>query len=1031
MKKILTTFLLLTIAAPAWCETLDVKNVQIVDRNQNPIPGMTVKDNNSDNQVSTNSDGRFSITCTLEGDSCYFHVKKDNCEYTKLPWTKVDNNGTEYKTKRTVMTPLSGCVYSVKTSNTKSNSNSDSADTISVSGIVTDEDGEPFSGALVYVTSNNNINTTTDVDGRFKLTFDKSRGNKITVSSYSYKEQTLPASSNMSVKMELEGPGGLEIEETTTTTTNKCSLSDTLKKLNAKSAKFKETGKTVGTTKTKEQICIPTECESDKYVLINADTLSAKCVENQVGKKCPSDLLNLKYPDANPEKTFVSEIDKDGTPSACNVKDCQNGYIPNSDGSGCQSTACTPDDPNAASGKYESKDGKIVCVTDKCNSGFDLKNGKCEVRMVVSDEDMKKLKDNAQKMRENETSLENRTIGSAAIGATGAGGMMALSALSEQTADADAERAMRAYLETFRCDYGSGKNSRGGETNVELPGGNDMFNLYAQYAALANDLRLRKTALGMKPGIESEVVIDKAETGLYDDVGTGITGGAYASVARALMNPNGEDAKMWAAQKEKTAENLKTGLTTAGIGVAVGVLGNVALNSGESKKNKVNEILANVKLKPLVNALQTLEDNVSALPAVSQKCPDGADGAYPDCTCTNKNQYFNKEEVSCISCPDTNHIVNENNECKCPSDMAPDTNDPTKCSAVKPACTLTGDINADCTCMPNAQQNGNKCKCPYGVSDNKCADAPKSNKKLAAFELSADNLFAPSSSKLTNNAEDALNAFIRDAQGKASENQLNLESGTDYCLIIVGKTDRTQFKKGSSMNNQKLSENRANAVKNKLKSAFNEKNIKAYGIADKECTKAEYPKANDAQCRRVDISLIDSSCDSAESGQEESVNTTSVESVQPAVAQSTSQATEQVAQQKDTVAQQNTTNESQSNARVITNYDCYNFDDLKQNTTACMISKVRNIKDNSDKTLISNFLNESDNTGKVNRVKRLSTDYAGSVNEFVIEIEYNINQNDTDTFCSELEKKVCTNTDECRVMGNKQYKTCSLVRKRH
>jgi hypothetical protein len=115
-----------------------------------------------------------------------------------------------------------------------------------------------------------------------------------------------------------------------------------------------------------------------------------------------------------------------------------------------------------------------------------------------------------------------------------------------------------------------------------------MVALYTEYATLANDLKIRKDALGLRPGIESEVVIDKADTGLYDNVGVGIVGGGYASIARALMNPDGDDAKAWAAQREKTATTLKTGGIVAGTGIVGGAVGNIAINGFDGKKLDVN-----------------------------------------------------------------------------------------------------------------------------------------------------------------------------------------------------------------------------------------------------------------------------------------------------------------------------------------------------------------------------------------------------------------------------------------------------------
>ncbi|MDE6571301.1 MAG: OmpA family protein [Alphaproteobacteria bacterium] len=207
----------------------------------------------------------------------------------------------------------------------------------------------------------------------------------------------------------------------------------------------------------------------------------------------------------------------------------------------------------------------------------------------LSEEDPKKqieeLSQNAQNMRAKEQSIENKTLGAASMATTGIGAMNLMSGMAEQNADDDAERAMKAYLETFRCNYGGGSNFKGGEVNIELPGGNDLAALRREYMALAADLKQRKEQLGIAPGIESEVILDQAATGLYDDVGTGITGGAYTSVARALMNPAGDDAAAWNAQKADAASKTKTGLITAAAGVAIGVVGDIALNRNNTDQS--------------------------------------------------------------------------------------------------------------------------------------------------------------------------------------------------------------------------------------------------------------------------------------------------------------------------------------------------------------------------------------------------------------------------------------------------------------
>ncbi len=180
--------------------------------------------------------------------------------------------------------------------------------------------------------------------------------------------------------------------------------------------------------------------------------------------------------------------------------------------------------------------------------------------------------------RAREQSLSNKILGAAAIGAAGIGGMQLFSGMAEQQADADAERDMRAYLATFRCEYAPGKQIKGGETGIELPGANDLAPMYAQYVALAADLKERKENMDMMPGIESEVIIDKAKSGMYDDVGVGITGGAYTSISRALKDPTGTDAAAWNAQKSDAKSKTKTGGITMGVGAIGGAAGNLIIN---------------------------------------------------------------------------------------------------------------------------------------------------------------------------------------------------------------------------------------------------------------------------------------------------------------------------------------------------------------------------------------------------------------------------------------------------------------------
>ena len=211
----------------------------------------------------------------------------------------------------------------------------------------------------------------------------------------------------------------------------------------------------------------------------------------------------------------------------------------------------------------------------------------------LSEEDSKKkiaeLQENYDAMKEKEQSTENKLLGAGAMASIGAGGQMIASSLAEQQADEAAELDMTAYLATFRCDFGQGRNIKGGETDIVLPGGNALAPLYTEYVQLAQDLKIRKEALGMAPGIESEEILDKANMGLYDNESLGKTDGAFTSLASALSNPTGADAAELAAQKAETAEQLKTGAITAGVGAVASIAANIAINENKNAKQEEKE----------------------------------------------------------------------------------------------------------------------------------------------------------------------------------------------------------------------------------------------------------------------------------------------------------------------------------------------------------------------------------------------------------------------------------------------------------
>ena len=474
------------------------------------------------------------------------------------------------------------------------------------------------------------------------------------------------------------------------------------------------------------------------------------------------------------------------------------------------------------------------------------------------------LEANAEALREQEQSLGNRLASGAAMGAMGIGGQMIGSALAEQNADAAAERDMTAYLATFKCDYGAGMNITGGTMNVELPGANVLLPIYTEYVTLAADLKTRKEALGMTPGIESNEILDAATSGLYDDVSTGVTGGSFASIARALMNPEGADAAAWAAQKSETSEQLKTGAITAGVGAVVGIAGNAIFNTGKNKvENKSKEIIAKY------DAMKTLKESVDKLPASDEgaKCPTGSTGTYPNCKCNGNNVY--SSENTCVPC-EGDLVPDENGtQCVCPRGKVPDETNNTKCNTptttIARECKLTGGhVNiTDCECVdgftPNTFGTGCECVLPRKVNaDGLCIEFPANMvvDETNSVDLDSNKLFELNSYTLREDAKEELLKFVGAAEFITDNNKI-----TDWCIKVVGHTDKS----GNNEINNPLSEKRAKSVSDALleDGKVPALNVYSYGVGSAECA----TNGQDAKCRKVVITYLAESCEAVkESG---------------------------------------------------------------------------------------------------------------------------------------------------------------------
>ena len=444
---------------------------------------------------------------------------------------------------------------------------------------------------------------------------------------------------------------------------------------------------------------------------------------------------------------------------------------------------------------------------------------------TLSEEDslaqIEELQANADAMREKEQSFGNRMVGGTAMGTMGIGGQMIGSALAEQSADSDAEMDMAAYLATFKCDYGAGMNIAGGTLNVELPGANILLPIYTEYVTLASDLKTRKEALGMAPGIESNEILDAATSGLYDNVSTGVTGGAYASIARALMNPEGADAAAWAAQKAETSEQLKAGAITAGVGALVGITGNVLLNEiGPNKvEERSDEIMSEYDKKRRIIREELEEVEKDSLrqqlagPAVEPFKISEAESACQSvgtwdaelniCHCNNGNPW-DFDNLVCMG----DEVINGD------------------------SCFDSGGEwgVGGCTCPDGYRLNTGNGRCyPDQPSTPETEDAPPAEETESSelLELYNESLFDDGVYKIENS--DVLNEVIETFEENAA-----LFTAYPATLYLIAHTDRDDVRKNSSLckddkicDNDALSEARANSVKSYLEKRWpsNLKNV--------------------------------------------------------------------------------------------------------------------------------------------------------------------------------------------------------------
>ena len=744
---------------------------------------------------------------------------------------------------------------------------------MTVTGTIQDDLG-PIIGAAVMVAGNNSIGTTTDNNGQFTLSVPDST-TQIQTSMLGYHDKIIdiPSGGNVgTIDLVTADEQITEATHTETITGTPCSDKE-LAAANAKS----------GTRALRDDnsiYCIPIacargyklnkrnkscealNCESPRYVL-SAD--GTDC-EDQVGKSCDSGDANAtksKYVWEN--KTLKCEIKKcrDGfvpndTKTACEASEgpCPENQLPENATAGelkrgkCHATECAagydvdggkcvtisgdcdpmPENARRAHREWNAETNTETCIIDECKSDYTLTNNQC-LKPQLSQEDAQaeidKLRENADAMREREQSLANRTIGAAAIGATGIGGMQLASALAEQRADDAAEQDMTAYLATFRCDYGAGRNISGGEVNIQLPGANTLLPLYNEYTTLAADLKTRKTALGMTPGLESEVILDAATSGLYDNESLGKTDGAYTSLARALSDPNSADAAEWAAQRADTQQQLKTGAITAGAGALVGIVGNVLTNYvGDQPREQSAEIRAKYDAKRTLLSKNLSSTQEESMREAITNAPAVEEGKEQDTSATSNSDIDNLFQ--------------------------------TTVSEWQSSCAQQGGtwdtLNITCNCPGNAWWDfiNDECVKPNNSGINLNITTSNESKTPVAVFF-ADSLF--DSGKTTLKSTTELNKSIQELRTATS-------GETNFKLLLVGYTDTDRIltwkdicTKDKICDNNALGRARAQTVADYIKSQWPDLPTNAISVdtAGEQCAKKTTDAKQKALYRKVAV----------------------------------------------------------------------------------------------------------------------------------------------------------------------------------
>ncbi|MFA7188108.1 MAG: hypothetical protein WC137_01380, partial [Alphaproteobacteria bacterium] len=187
-------------------------------------------------------------------------------------------------------------------------------------------------------------------------------------------------------------------------------------------------------------------------------------------------------------------------------------------------------------------------------------------------------------------SVMSKVVGSVSTAAMGIGGMELAQGLSEQKSDKAATAEMQNYLSNLYCTY-SDKQVKYGVTDVKIDDGNNLDLLREEFLTKAATLKYTKEQLGLKAGLESEVVFDDAATALYNNQGTSRGNSKFGRLSEAIMDESGSDAQIIAAQQEKSKNRVTGGAIAVVGGVAASIGGNALINKvgTKNKNNKIKE----------------------------------------------------------------------------------------------------------------------------------------------------------------------------------------------------------------------------------------------------------------------------------------------------------------------------------------------------------------------------------------------------------------------------------------------------------